>query len=117
MVPMISPGRAGGLEEADGVAQEPPLARPLELPAVLASAGQQAVTPGAKRREAAAPGGRVFLGPLQHGHAEDAEDASRTEAAAEHANRLCNVLREDPGRSDTEGWSVPVASDGRFVML
>ena len=84
------------------MAKEPSLPPSLELPAVFAGVGQQAVTSGAKRREAAAPGLRVFLGPLQHGHAEDAEDASRAEATAGHAFRLCNVLCEGPERGDTK---------------
>jgi hypothetical protein len=53
---MISSGRAGRLEAADGVAQEPSLARPSEPPAVLAGVGQQAVTQRAQGSEPAAPG-------------------------------------------------------------
>jgi hypothetical protein len=70
------------------VAQEPALARALEPPVVVAGVGQQAVTQRAQGRESPAPGLHVFLGPLQHGDTEDAEDASRTEAAAKHVIKL-----------------------------
>src|SRR3990172_8261118 len=101
MAPMISPWRAGRLEEPDGVAKEPALPRSFELPAVFAGVGQQAVTHGAQGGEPAAPGPGVLLWPFQHGHGEDAGDASWAEGTVEHAIRLCNVQREGPDRTGT----------------
>ena len=89
MAPIISPGRAWRLEAAHRVAKEPSLLPSLELPAVLAGVGQQAVTHRAQGHEPAAPGLIVVRGALQDRHGEDARDGSRAEATTEHANTLC----------------------------
>ena len=84
------------------MAKEPSLPPSLELPAVFAGDGQQAVTHRAEGREASAPGLLVAFRALQDCHGVDAGDASWAEATAEHAIRLCNILREGPDRTDTK---------------
>ena len=99
---MISPGRAGRLKAPHRVAKEPSLPLSLELPAVLAGVGQQAVTHRAQGHEPAAPGLIVVRRAFQDRQGEDARDGSRAEGAADHAIRLCNVLREGPYPSGTK---------------
>ena len=101
------------------MAEEPSLPPSLESPAVLASVGKQAVAARAQGGESAAPGPGVLLWPYQHGHGEDAGDASWAEATAEHATRLCLVAHMAQGDLTLERAkpSVGVAAWGVLCLI